>query len=65
MGPSITLAAVSHMSKNKEYRLCLSAAKFVSGSSDREEVGAGAAHWLTTKFQDDAVAGGTHAAFGK
>lgn len=53
------------MSKNKEYRLCLSAGKFVSQSSDREEVGAGAAHWLTTEFQDDAVAGGTQAAFGK
>lgn len=65
MGPSITLAAVSHMSKNKEYRLCLSAGKIVSGSNNREEAGLGASHWLTTKFQDDAVAGGTHAAFSK
>lgn len=28
-------------------------------------MGTGVAHWLTTEFQDGAVAGETHATFGK
>jgi len=53
------------MSKDKEYRLSLSVSEFVLGSKWQGRMGTGVAHWLTTEFQDGAVAGETHATFGK
>lgn len=55
MRPSITLAAVSHMSQNKiyAYQLANSSREAATG----KKVGAGGAHWLMTEFLDDAVAG--------